>query len=69
MLLSAKNCAEIFGIWPGSWYRWVKRDPAAPKPVISAPRYTRWSEEDVLAYKELLIKERRTGYMKKKEAA
>ena len=67
--LSAKSCAELFDVTRKTWYEWVRNDPAAPLPVHEAPGYTRWDETDVLAYQALLIAERRTGHVKKKEAA
>ena len=53
--LSAKDCAKLFGIKVNSWYRWIRCDSTAPKRAIRAPRYTRWNEDDVLAYQRLLM--------------
>ena len=60
-LLSAKQCAEFFGIHRATWYRWAQADPTAPEKKISAPRYARWSAGDILDYKELLARENRSG--------
>ncbi|GHV50299.1 hypothetical protein FACS1894216_02230 [Synergistales bacterium] len=67
--LSAKSCAELFDVSLGCWYEWMKNDPSAPKPIHEAPRFKRWDAAEVLAYRELLREEKRTGYGKKKAAA
>jgi predicted DNA-binding transcriptional regulator AlpA len=67
--MSAKDCAGLFKVKPKTWYEWCRYDPTAPRPVHHAPRFTRWNEEDVLAYQALLIAENRTGYVKRKEVA
>jgi predicted DNA-binding transcriptional regulator AlpA len=67
--LTAHDCANLFRVTKKTWYEWVRCDTVAPKPVLTASHYTRWNEDDVLAYQKILIAEQRTGYMKKTAAA
>ncbi|GHV51263.1 hypothetical protein FACS1894216_04970 [Synergistales bacterium] len=67
--LSAKSCAKLFDVNVATWYDWCQNDPTAPKPVHQAPRFTRWDEAEVLAYRDAMRAERRTGYGKRRETA
>jgi predicted DNA-binding transcriptional regulator AlpA len=67
--MSANSCARLFEVTTKCWYEWVHDDPAAPKPVHEAPRFTRWDKKEVREYQALLIRENRTGYGKRKAAA
>ena len=64
-MLRSKGCAELFGIHHTTWEKWVELDPTAPQPVVKSRGWVTWAEADVLAYQELLIKEGRSGYVKK----
>jgi hypothetical protein len=68
-LMSAKSCAWIFDVTTKAWYEWVRYDPTAPAPIVTAPHYTRWDENDVAAYRALQIAEQRSGHVKKKPEA
>jgi len=65
----ARTCAALFDVSRSTWERWVKEDPAAPKPVAKDERYVAWRDVDVLAYQTLLEQAGRGGHIKKKECA
>lgn len=62
--LRAQDCADRLGISRKTWYDWWDSGLAFPEPVIKTAGYVVWLEEDVTAYQELLIRERRSGYVK-----
>ncbi len=64
-LLRSKDCAELFGVHHTTWEKWVELDPTAPKPAIKTRGWVAWNEDEVLVYQSLLIKEGRSGYVKK----
>lgn len=33
-LVSASECAKLFSVHKGTWWRWCRNDPDAPKPVL-----------------------------------
>ncbi len=66
-LISAKTCAALFDVTTTTWRDWCKYDPTAPQPVISTGQgmnFARWSWHEVQKYMRLLIKEKRSGYIK-----
>lgn len=64
-LLRSKDCARLFGVHHTTWEKWVTSNPDAPKPVIKTRGYVVWTETQVLEFQGLLIREGKSGYVKK----
>lgn len=54
-LLSVREVLNIFSIHRTTWYKWMLSDPECPRPKIKQKRFSRWDEEEVMKYRDVLI--------------
>lgn len=52
--LSAAEIGRMFGVTPRTVFRWVHTKPDFPKPILRAPKCTRWSAKDLADYLQRL---------------
>jgi prophage regulatory protein len=50
--LSDLEVARRYGVHRSTPWRWVKTDPAFPKPIVLSPGCTRWKLADLVAWEE-----------------
>ena len=50
MYLTDKQVAERYGVSRVTIWRWVKVDPAFPRPVSLSPGSSRWKAADIEAW-------------------
>jgi len=47
MYVSDKQIAERYGVTRPTVWRWLKTDPAFPKPISLSPGCTRWKLDEI----------------------
>lgn len=47
MFVSDKQVAERYGVTRPTVWRWLKSDPAFPKPISLSPGCTRWKLDEI----------------------
>ena len=52
--LSAAEIGRMFGVTPRTVFRWAQTKPDFPKPILRAPKCTRWSAKDLAEYLQRL---------------